>query len=78
MDWKVKMDTLQIQITDAQTGEIVEREMTEAELEAYQIEQAADTARAEQVAKAETDKATAQAKLEALGLTIDDLAALGL
>ena len=28
--------------------------------------------------KAETDKATAQAKLAALGLTIDDLKALGL
>ena len=78
MDWKVKMDTLKIQITDAQTGEVVEREMTETELQAYKIEQAADTARLEQAAKAEADKEAVQAKLAALGLTADDLKALGL
>jgi hypothetical protein len=37
-----------------------------------------DAWKAEQDAKAETDKATAQAKLTALGLTADDLKALGL
>jgi hypothetical protein len=78
MDWKIEMDTLQIQITNAQTGEIVEREMTEAELEAYQVEESAQSARLEQVAKAEADKEAAQAKLAALGLTTDDLKALGL
>ena len=37
-----------------------------------------DSWKAEQDAKAATDKAAAQAKLEALGLTVQDLAALGL
>jgi hypothetical protein len=37
-----------------------------------------DAWKAEQAAKAETDKATAQGKLAALGLTADDLKALGL
>lgn len=37
-----------------------------------------DAWKAEQDAKAVTDKATAQAKLAALGLTADDLKALGL
>jgi hypothetical protein len=37
-----------------------------------------DAWKAEQEAKAEADKATAQAKLAALGLTADDLKALGL
>ena len=37
-----------------------------------------DAYKAEQDAKASADKATAQAKLAALGLTADDLKALGL
>jgi len=37
-----------------------------------------DTLKAEQDAKKAADKASAQAKLEALGLTADDLQALGL
>ena len=37
-----------------------------------------DAWKAEQDAKAESDKAAAQAKLAALGLTADDLKALGL
>ena len=37
-----------------------------------------DAWKAEQDAKAEADKASAQAKLAALGLTTDDLKALGL
>jgi len=37
-----------------------------------------DAFKAEQDAKAEADKAAAQAKLAALGLTADDLKALGL
>ena len=69
MDWKVKMDTLKIQITDAETGEIVEREMTQAELEAYKIEESANLIRLEQVAKAEADKAALLAKL---GITADE------
>jgi hypothetical protein len=37
-----------------------------------------DALKAEQNSKAEADKAAAKAKLEALGLTADDLKALGL
>jgi hypothetical protein len=49
---------------------------TQAEINAAIEQIKAEEANAE--AKAETDKAAAQAKLEALGLTADDLKALGL
>ena len=71
-----------IHIADALTGEITEREMSQdeqatrdavlAETAALQKE-AADIA-----AQAEAAKAIVAAKLEALGLDIDDLKALGL
>jgi uncharacterized membrane protein YqiK len=60
------------------TDEVIDREMTDAEYAEYQANQVADAKAAELQAKAEADKAAAQAKLEALGLTIDDLKALGL
>lgn len=60
------------------TGEYIEREMTEYEWEQTQLVEARDAALAAEKAKAEADKATAAAKLEALGLTADDLKALGL
>ena len=54
------------------------REMNDAEFANYQIVQADNLAReAEADAKAEA-KAAAQAKLAALGLTVEDLQALGL
>jgi len=49
---------------------------TEVEFKAGFIQY--DTLKAEQDAKKAADKASAQAKLEALGLTADDLQALGL
>jgi len=60
------------------TDEVIEREMTDAEYAEYQARQAQDAKEIELQAKAEIEKATAQAKLEALGLTTDDLKALGL
>jgi pyridoxine 5'-phosphate synthase PdxJ len=70
------------QIGDAITGEVVRIELTEdeyAELAQRQKDAAdAETMQLQAQAKAETDKATAQAKLAALGLTADDLKALGL
>lgn len=71
-----------ITITDAITGETIERLMTDEEQESRneflaQIKLDAEM-KAEQDAKAETDKANAQAKLAALGLTAEDLKALGL
>jgi hypothetical protein len=50
--------------------------ITKAEFEAGFAQY--DAWKAEQEAKAETDKTAAQAKLAALGLTADDLKALGL
>jgi len=67
-----------IQIHNIETGEIIEREMNAAELKNYNegIE-AADNMKAEAEAKAQA-KAIAEGKLAALGLTTDDLRALGL
>ena len=65
---------------DATTGETndIEREMTAKEIKSYQDAQAAAEANATKQAEAEAAKAAAQAKLAALGLTTDDLKALGL
>lgn len=61
-----------------QTGEIVDREMNDEEFAAFEIYEAQRlAAKAEAEAKAEA-KAAAQAKLAALGLTVEDLQALGL
>jgi hypothetical protein len=71
-----------ITISDATTGETIEREMTDAEQaerNAFLAEVEAQ-AKAEAAAKKKADaaKEAAQAKLAALGLTTDDLKALGL
>jgi hypothetical protein len=59
-------------------GTIIDREMTAAEFAKYEISQAeAEARKAEAEAKAEA-KTAAQAKLAALGLTVEDLQALGL
>jgi hypothetical protein len=65
MTYKVQIDDL---IRDANADEIAAIESQKAELAAQ---------RAEAEAKAEA-KASAQAKLAALGLTVEDLTALGL
>jgi hypothetical protein len=67
-----------IKIVNATTGEEIEREMTSQELSQWNTEIAENVARKELEAQAEADKIAAQAKLEALGLTADDLKALGL
>ena len=67
-----------ISILDAQTGEEVTREMNAAEFAQYKIDQSAfEIQQAEKETKAQA-KATAEGKLAALGLTTDDLRALGL
>jgi len=71
-----------IKIVNGETGEELEREMTNEEqaLRNLEIEthllQKAEKAAAELVV--ENNKLSAAAKLEALGLTADDLKALGL
>jgi hypothetical protein len=67
-----------IRIHNVETNEVIDREMNEEEYAKYKAEQEAETLKqAEADAKAEA-KATAQAKLAALGLTVEDLQALGL
>ena len=67
-----------IRIHDLATDEIIDREMTDAELANYQTQQGLDAAKAEQEVASQSAKVAAQAKLAALGLTPDDLKALGL
>jgi hypothetical protein len=58
-----------IRIHNSETDEIIDREMTDAEYVAYKIEEKNETARIEQAAKAEADKAALLAKL---GITADE------
>lgn len=67
-----------IKIVNTTTGEEIEREMTDDEFLAYQAEKAKDALKAQALAEAEAAKSAAEAKLAALGLTADDLKALGL
>jgi hypothetical protein len=67
-----------ITIHNAATGEIIEREMTSEELAQLAIDQTNLQAQKQAEAQTETAKAAATAKLAALGLTADDLKALGL
>ena len=67
-----------IRIHNTETDEVIDREMTDTEFAQYEADQAAELVRqAEAEAKAAA-KAAAQAKLAALGLTVEDLQALGL
>ena len=67
-----------IKIHNVETGEIIEREINAAELAQWEIDKAVTEAEATAKAAADTAKAAAQAKLAALGLTTDDLKAIGL
>jgi len=67
-----------IRIHNTETDEVIDREMTNTEFAQYEADQAAQAAAtAEAKAKAQA-KAAAEGKLAALGLTTDDLRALGL
>lgn len=68
----------QVKIVNTQTGEEIVRDANAEEL--AQMEKDAATYAAGLIAKAEAEakKAAAEAKLAALGLTSDDLKALGL
>ena len=67
-----------IRIHNVETDEIIDREMTNAEFAKYEAEQEAETIKATEAAAKATAKAAAQSKLAALGLTVEDLTALGL
>ena len=65
-------------IVNAQTGEEIIRELNADELAQEAIDVAEQKAKIAAAEQAKIDKTTATAKLEALGLTADDLKALGL
>ena len=67
-----------IRIHNAETNEIIDREMNDEEIVTYEADQKAEKLLQEAIAKAAAKKAAAEAKLLALGLTADDLKALGL
>ena len=67
-----------IRIHNQETNEVIDREMNDAEFLQYEIDQSnAELRKTELEAKAQA-KAAAEGKLAALGLTTDDLRALGL
>jgi hypothetical protein len=67
-----------IRIHNTETNEIIDREMSDEEFAQYESDKAAElAAQAEAEAKAQA-KIAAEGKLAALGLTTDDLRALGL
>ena len=67
-----------IRIHNTKTDEVIDREMNNAEYAIWQADiESQNEAKAEAEAKAQA-KATAEGKLAALGLTTDDLRALGL
>ena len=65
-------------IVNVETGEETFRDYTSEEIAEVVKAQEKIAIKLEKEAKAETAKAAAQAKLAALGLTTDDLKALGL
>jgi len=67
-----------IRIHNSQTDEIIDREMTAAEFAKYEENQAVEVARKAELAAKAQAKGIAEGKLAALGLTTDDLRALGL
>ena len=67
-----------IRIHNTETDEVIDREMTDAEYKIYLAEQEIAAKRKQDYLAAEAAKEAAQAKLAALGLTTDDLKALGL
>jgi hypothetical protein len=67
-----------IQIHNSATGEIEIRKMNNDELAQWEADQAVIATEAAAKTEAAAAKAAAEAKLAALGLTSDDLKALGL
>jgi hypothetical protein len=59
-------------------GTVTERDFTKAELDQIKADKAANAERVAKIEELATAKAAAHAKLAALGLTVEDLQALGL
>ena len=67
-----------IRIHDTVNNEVIDREMNDEEFAQYKIDVANAEARTAAIEQAQAAKAASLAKLEALGLTVDDLKAIGL
>ena len=67
-----------IRIHNAELDEVIDREMTDEEFAKYQEAQAYFAAQKAEAAARLAAKEAAQAKLAELGLTVEDLTALGL
>jgi hypothetical protein len=67
-----------IKIVNTETGEELEREMNAEEFASYEKSNAEDAANKVRLDALKDAKEAAQAKLAALGLTTEDLKALGL
>jgi hypothetical protein len=72
------MTTETVTIVNVETGEVITRDANAAELAQLAADKVAGNAIKAALEQAEAAKAMAAAKLEALGLTADDLRALGL
>jgi DNA-binding NarL/FixJ family response regulator len=69
-------ETLKAVIIDAATGEVTERPLTADEIAQRELDQAEAVARQAEVEAKATARESALAKLAALGLTADEVAAL--
>ncbi len=78
MEVREKMTTYKEVTFNIQTGQTTERPYTKEEIAQMEANAVRDAALAEVDAQKAAEKAAAQAKLAALGLTADDLKALGL
>ena len=67
-----------VRIHDIATNEIIDREMNDAEFAQHKADQAANLIEQAQADAKAQAKTAAEGKLAALGLTTDDLRALGL
>jgi len=67
-----------IKIHNVETGEIIERDLTAEEIKQSIADEEASKKRQQAFQAVEAEKQAAQSKLAALGLTTDDLKALGL
>jgi hypothetical protein len=72
------MSKLMKTIYNCETNETIEREMNAEELAQYESDQLQAAQRKAEIEAKATAQTAAQAKLAALGLTADDLKALGL
>jgi hypothetical protein len=67
-----------VRIHNSETNEVIDREMTDEEFASYQKTLNSEELKKTQMEEKAQAKATAEAKLAALGLTTEDLKALGL